>query len=178
MNVHVEIQLTQFPTEHDEHQMYEAAERLTNEPTSIVITRSTNTLPAIIAEFTMPNARQIDVVERIARTFRRIDHYTDSSIAFPKTRVRRTSRALPRHRQNESAYTPKQGQYLSFIYYYTKIHRIAPAEADFQAYFRVTPPTVHRMIVQLEQRGFISRIPRQSRSIRLLPPREQLPDLT
>ncbi len=158
--------------------MYEAAERLTDDPTSIVITRSTNTPPAIIAEFTMPKARQIDVVDRIARTFWRIDHYTDSSISFPKTRVRRTSRALPRHRQNEPVYTPKQGQYVAFIYYYTKIHRVAPAEADFQAYFRVTPPTVHRMIVQLEQRGFISRTPRQPRSIRLLLPREQLSDLT
>ncbi len=106
MNVHVEIQLTQSPTEHDERQMYEAAERLTDDPTSIVITRSTNTPPAIIAEFTMPKARQIDVVDRIARTFWRIDHYTDSSISFPKTRVRRTSRALPRHRQNEPVYTP------------------------------------------------------------------------
>jgi hypothetical protein len=30
-------------------------------------------------------------------------------------------------------YTPKQGQYLAFIYYYTKIHGRPPAEADFQS---------------------------------------------
>jgi len=29
-------------------------------------------------------------------------------------------------------YTSKQGQYLSFIYYYTKIHRVPPAESDLQ----------------------------------------------
>ncbi len=29
-------------------------------------------------------------------------------------------------------YTPKQGQYLAFIYYYSKLNRQAPAEADFQ----------------------------------------------
>ena len=34
----------------------------------------------------------------------------------------------------QGAYTPKQGQYLAFIYYYTKIHGRSPAEADMQAY--------------------------------------------
>ena len=43
--------------------------------------------------------------------------------------------------------TPKQGQYLAFIYYYTKINRRAPAETDFQRYFRVSPLSVHNMIV-------------------------------
>jgi repressor LexA len=43
-------------------------------------------------------------------------------------------------------FTAKQGQYLAFIYYYTKIHGTPPAEADFQRFFRVTPPVVHQMI--------------------------------
>ena len=30
-------------------------------------------------------------------------------------------------------YTAKQGQYLAFIYYYTKIHRQPPAEATLSA---------------------------------------------
>ncbi|MEZ4737235.1 MAG: hypothetical protein R3E79_59905 [Caldilineaceae bacterium] len=34
----------------------------------------------------------------------------------------------------------KQGQYLAFIYYYTKINGQPPAEADMQRYFRTTPP--------------------------------------
>ncbi len=74
-------------------------------------------------------------------------------------------------------YTHKQGQYLAFIYYYTKIHRVAPAESDFTNYFHVTPPTVHQMIVQLEAKGFISRVPGQARSIQILLAREMLPDL-
>jgi len=37
-----------------------------------------------------------------------------------------------------SRYTPLQGQYLVFIYYYTKIHGCTPAEADMQAYFKVS----------------------------------------
>ncbi len=46
-----------------------------------------------------------------------------------------------------------------------------------QRYFRVTLPSVHQMVVALESHGFIERIPGQGRSIRLLIPREQLPDL-
>jgi Mn-dependent DtxR family transcriptional regulator len=75
------------------------------------------------------------------------------------------------------AYTALQGQYLAFIYYYTKIHHRPPAEADMQSYFRVSPPVVHAMLATLEKRGFIARTPRVARSIRLLVAREQLPDL-
>jgi DNA-binding MarR family transcriptional regulator len=74
-------------------------------------------------------------------------------------------------------YTAKQGQYLAFIFYYTKIHRVAPAESDMQSYFKVSPPSVHQMVLTLEANGFIERIPGQGRSIRLLIPREELPDL-
>jgi SOS-response transcriptional repressor LexA len=74
-------------------------------------------------------------------------------------------------------YTDKQGQYLAFIHYYGKIHGRPPSEADMQQYFRVTPPSVHQMIVTLEANGFIERTPGQARSIRLLIPREELPDL-
>lgn len=74
-------------------------------------------------------------------------------------------------------YTPKQGQYLAFIYYYTKIRGRAPAEADLQRFFRVTPPVVHQMIKTLAARGFIDREPGTARSIRLRLARAQLPDL-
>jgi DNA-binding MarR family transcriptional regulator len=74
-------------------------------------------------------------------------------------------------------YTDKQGQYLAFIHYYTKIHGLAPAELDMQRYFRVTPPSVHQMVLTLEAKGLIDRTPGQGRSIRLLIPREELPDL-
>jgi hypothetical protein len=74
-------------------------------------------------------------------------------------------------------YTPKQGQYLSFIYYYTKIHGIPPAEAEIQRYFRASPPTVHQMICTLERLGLIERVPGKARTIRVLLPRPELPDL-
>ncbi len=74
-------------------------------------------------------------------------------------------------------FTSKQGQYLFFIYYYTKIHGVAPAEADVQKFFKVTPPAVHGMIMSLERRGLIERTPGKARSIRLRVPRTSLPDL-
>jgi len=74
-------------------------------------------------------------------------------------------------------FTAKQGQYLAFIYNYSKINGRPPAEADIQRYFRVTPPTVHQMILTLEQKGFIDRIPGQARTITVRLPPEQLPPL-
>jgi Mn-dependent DtxR family transcriptional regulator len=77
----------------------------------------------------------------------------------------------------EKAFTPKQGQYLAFIYAYTRLHRRPPAEADMQEYFRVTPPSVHQMVLTLERCGLIKRQPRIARSIEVLVDPKQLPEL-
>jgi Mn-dependent DtxR family transcriptional regulator len=74
-------------------------------------------------------------------------------------------------------FTQKQGQYLAFIHYYTKLNRRPPAEADMQMYFRVTPPSVHQMVLGLAAKGLISRVPGQPRSIRLLISPDDLPSL-
>jgi Mn-dependent DtxR family transcriptional regulator len=74
-------------------------------------------------------------------------------------------------------FTPKQGQYLAFIYWYTKLNRQPPAETDIARYFRITPVSAHLMLVRLQERGLIERVPGQARSIRLRVPREELPDL-
>ena len=79
--------------------------------------------------------------------------------------------------KSKPRFTEKQGQYLAFIHTYLLLHRRAPAEADMQAYFRVTPPSVHRMVVELERLGLIRRIPRQARSIDLCLPAEEIPPL-
>ena len=76
-----------------------------------------------------------------------------------------------------TVFTDKQGQYLAFIHAYMKLNRRAPAEADMQRFFEVTPPTVHRMVMELEKRGLISRTPRVSRSIKLLVAPSELPQL-
>lgn len=75
-------------------------------------------------------------------------------------------------------FTDKQGQYLAFIYAYTKINNeVPPAEADMRRFFEVSSPTVHQMVVALEAAGLIERTPGAARSIKLLVPPEQLPVL-
>ena len=77
----------------------------------------------------------------------------------------------------DAKFTTLQGQYLAFIRAYTVIHRQAPAEADMERFFRVTPPSVHSMVLGLENRGLIERTPGMARSIRLLVPPAELPPL-
>jgi Mn-dependent DtxR family transcriptional regulator len=75
------------------------------------------------------------------------------------------------------AFTSKQGQYLAFIHLYMRLHRRPPAETDMQEYFRVSPPSVHQMILTLERAGFIRRQPRVARSIEMLVDPKCLPEL-
>lgn len=70
-----------------------------------------------------------------------------------------------------------QGQYLSFIHTYEGIHGCAPAEADLQRHFGVTPPSVHQMVVTLERKGFLTRVAGAARSIKLRIPPTELPPL-
>jgi SOS-response transcriptional repressor LexA len=80
-------------------------------------------------------------------------------------------------RGSKARFTGLQGQYLAFIEAYTTLHGVAPAEADMQRFFRVTPPAVHRMVLALERRGFIGRAAGEARSIRLLLPAIEIPKL-
>ena len=84
---------------------------------------------------------------------------------------------MPRDESTSAKFTPRQGQYLAFIHSYTKLNRRPPAEAEIQAYFRVSPPSVHQMILTLESRGLISRTPYEARSSCLLISPVELPPL-
>jgi Mn-dependent DtxR family transcriptional regulator len=66
---------------------------------------------------------------------------------------------------------------LAFIYAYTQLNGRSPAEADLQRFFRVTPPSVHQMVLTLERAGLIRRKPGVARSIQLLVEPEALPVL-
>ena len=83
-----------------------------------------------------------------------------------------TARPTAAHR-----FTQKQGLYLAFIYVYSRIFRRAPAEADMQRHFLVTPPSVHQMVLTLERAGLIRRKPGAARSIEVLVPPQDLPIL-
>ena len=66
---------------------------------------------------------------------------------------------------------------MAFIYAYTRVLGRPPAEADIQRHFKVTPPTVHQMLITLQRIGLIRRKPGVARSIELLVPPESLPVL-
>jgi Mn-dependent DtxR family transcriptional regulator len=71
-------------------------------------------------------------------------------------------------RAGDQSFTEKQGQYLAFIYAYSRMFRRPPAEADMQRHFRVSPPSVHQMVITLEKARLIRRQPGVARSIELL----------
>ena len=79
--------------------------------------------------------------------------------------------------ERRPGFTPKQGQYLAFIYAYTRLRRRPSAETDMQQYFRVSPPSVHQMVLTLERAGFIRRQPGVARNIEILVDPEHLPVL-
>jgi DNA-binding MarR family transcriptional regulator len=74
-------------------------------------------------------------------------------------------------------YTERQGQFLAYIHQYSIVNGRAPAEADMQRFFQIAPPSVHSMVLTLERRGLIRRVPGQARSITLIVSPESLPPL-
>jgi Mn-dependent DtxR family transcriptional regulator len=72
-------------------------------------------------------------------------------------------------------FSDKQGQYLAF----TPIRGSTadPRLKSTQRYFKVTPPSVHQMVVTLEREGFVRRQPGVARSIEMLIEPERLPVL-
>jgi len=78
---------------------------------------------------------------------------------------------------SDPRFTPKQGQYLAFIYAYTQVLGRPPAEADLQRHFRVSPPSVHQMVLMLKRAGLIRRTIGGARSIEVLVDPQALPVL-
>src|SRR5689334_25382047 len=75
------------------------------------------------------------------------------------------------------SFTETQGQYLAFIDASTRVHGRPPAETDMQRHFRVSPPSVHQMVLTLERLGLIRRQPGVPRSIEVLLAPKDLPVL-
>src|SRR5829696_1989499 len=77
-----------------------------------------------------------------------------------------------------TSFTDKQGPYLAFLDAYTRVNGRPPAEADMQRHFRVSPPSVHHMVLTLERAGLIRRQPGLARSIEVLVDPKRLPVLS
>ena len=87
--------------------------------------------------------------------------------------------SAPQPKEAKDAPTRQQGQFLAFIQAYMQRNQqgLAPTHAAFQKFFNLTPPSVNSMLIRLEARGFISRIPGQARAIELIIPPGLIPRL-
>ena len=102
-----------------------------------------------------------------------VEAVMESAAEAINTALRRLDSAAPAKRP--SAPPPRggpsrqQGQFLAFIREYMMRNEagVAPSHADFQRFFNLTPPSVNSMLIRLEQRGFIRRIPGRARAIEL-----------
>ncbi len=74
-------------------------------------------------------------------------------------------------------FTDRQGQFLAFIHLYRKLHRQSPSEKELAQYFRLSPPSVHSMIIKLDQLGLIAREAGVARSVYVVVAEDAIPDL-
>ena len=118
---------------------------------------------------TAHSAQNVEAMDRLGDAFRRIEAGLTGTVDPGWHMLRPAS--------IRAEYTTKQGQYLSFILAYSRLHRRAPAESDLQAYFGASPPAIHGALKTLQRQGFISRRPGEARSIRLLLKPHEIPEL-
>ncbi len=75
-------------------------------------------------------------------------------------------------------FTPRQAEYLAFIAQYRDLIQCSPSEGDIADFFGVSGPSAHQMVVTLEARSLLCRVPGASRSIQLTVSRDILPLLS
>ena len=90
--------------------------------------------------------------------------------------VDRVNEILSRGR-NVVSFSLRQGQYLAFIHNFTQTNGHPPSTGDMMRHFGVTRSSVSNMMTALEGLGFIDRIPYQPKTVRVLVPPEELPEL-
>ena len=84
MDVRVRVDLSVAPQKKHVEQMRLGAWLLADDKSSVRVTRSDENVKSLVAAFTIPKARQIDVVDRIGRQFWNVEDYQDLTIWFPQ----------------------------------------------------------------------------------------------
>ena len=51
--------------------------------------------------------------------------------------------------------TRKQDQLVAYVYWYTNVHRIPPAEKEIATFLEIQGPSAHQVIPRLETKGCI-----------------------
>jgi len=176
LNVKVEVELDCSAKDKHRKEMYDVAERLTDDKKNILISIPSNRLRTVIAEFTIKKARQIDVVDDIGREFLYcLSDYNESSIVFQSSQKKSRKRKPSSIKKRDNVgFTEKQGQYLAFINKFIEINGHSPKLSDFVNQFCVGATSVYRILAKLEEKGFIKRSSQKPHSIELLIPENEL----
>ena len=95
MNVSVTIDLTVPANKKHRRQMQQTAEILTDSRASVQVSQPAENPKSRNVRFTVPKARQEDIVDRIGRQFWAVEDYANSSIGFSSER-RRPRQPRPR----------------------------------------------------------------------------------
>ncbi len=98
MNVSVKIDLSVPAAEKHWRQMQRAAEYLTDSKSSVQVSQPVGNPKGLAVSFTVPRARQGDIVDAIGRAFWNVEDYRDSAIGFSSEprRTRRPRQQPPR----------------------------------------------------------------------------------
>ena len=97
MNVRVQIDLSVPPARKHLDEMLSAADLLTDNQKSVRVSVPPDNPKSMIADFTIPKARQMDVVDKIMRRFALfMEDYQDQTIWFPKRPRKKTTESLTR----------------------------------------------------------------------------------
>jgi len=70
--------------------------------------------------------------------------------------------------------TARQAEYLSFIRAFTDRWGMPPSFEEIGRHFMTTAPSVNNMIKTLETRGFLTRVPGQARTLRVIVPEQRI----
>ncbi len=100
MNVSVTVKLSVPAVEKHWRQMRQEAELLTNGKSSVQVSQPAGNPKSLSVRFTVPNARQEDVVDHIGRQFWNVEDYADLCIGFGPER--RRPRRRDRHQEPET----------------------------------------------------------------------------
>jgi len=119
----------------------------------------------------------------MAQTPREVWETMEATLKSIRTALASLSAVTPKRpaptAADPGAPTHQQGQFLAYIREYIMRNEVgvAPTHAALQEYFDLTPPSVNSMLIRLERRGFIRRIPHQARAIELTVAPELIPPL-
>jgi hypothetical protein len=108
-----------------------------------------------------------------AETPLEVEAAIDSAVEAIEGALRRLDSAAPARRSSAAPPpgdpTRQQGQFLAFIRECMMRNEagVALSHGDFQRFFNLTSPSVNSMLIRLEQRGFIRRIPGKAQAIEL-----------